>query len=124
MIALAWLLGCAPLSGTWSGEVECAGYTMPIELEIALVDGDYEGEGIMDCTEGYGDACLQTFDVQVDRTRGLGEQDLDVDLDDCVYEVTGAAGTVTCERPDDVTWDGGGEIEGELGACEFALERD
>lgn len=118
------IIGCAPLSGTWSGNVECSGYSMPIELEIAFVDGDYEGEGIMDCTEGYGAACLQAFDVEVDHTRGFGRQDLDVDLDDCTYEVIGAAGSVSCERPDDVSWDGRGEIEGELGACEFTLERE
>jgi hypothetical protein len=114
-----FLLACTPLSGNWSGEVDCGDYAMDLSLSLEAAQGDYEGEGLLDCTDYYGADCAQTFNVEVE-TDG---RDLDVDLDDCYYYVEGYESQVGCDNPDDVEWNGGREIDGEWADCDVELER-
>ena len=118
------LLACTPLVGDWSGEVDCGDYSMDLEISLEWGDGEYEGEGTLDCTDGYGSDCEQTFDLQVEAEGFMGQQDLDVDVDDCEYEIQGYSGSGSCDNPDDVEWDGANSITGEWGDCDVELERD
>lgn len=124
MTLLLLLLGCTPLVGDWSGEVDCGDYAMDVEIALEWGDGEYEGSGDLDCTDGYGMDCRQTFDVQVETEQWFGEQDLDVDVDDCQYTLGGSSGEAACTNPDDIEWDGADVIAGEWGGCDFELERD
>jgi hypothetical protein len=101
---LFFLLACTPLAGDWSGE--------------------YVGEGWLDCTDAYGGSCEQSFELQVEPEGPLGEQELDVDIDDCTYELEGTSGSGGCTNPDDVEWDGADSITGEWDDCDVELERD
>jgi len=121
---LLFLLACTPLVGDWAGEADCGDYAMDVELSLEWGDGEYEGEGWLDCTDAFGTDCEQTFEVQVEAGGAFGEQDLDVDVDDCQYEIGGSSGEVPCDNPDDVDWDGADAITGDWGACDFELERE
>lgn len=117
-------LGCAPLAGTWSGEVDCGDYAMDVEITLEPAEKGYEGEGVLDCTDGVGFDCEQTFSLDVRPEGGFGEQELDIDLDDCEVEAGGFEGTLGCDNPDDVVWDGRDLIVAEWGDCDAELEHD
>jgi hypothetical protein len=118
------LFGCTPLVGDWSGEVDCDRFSMDVELSLEWDDNEYVGEGALDCTDAVGFDCEERFDIQVDAEGPFGEQDLEVDLDDCIAEGGGVMERVSCENPDHVEWDGGDTIIGDWGSCEFEVERD
>lgn len=121
---LILLSACTPLVGDWSGEVECDNYAMDVEMTLEWTGKRYEGDGVLDCTDAVGFECEQTFDLQVDAEGFMGEQDLDVDIDNCRYETAIGDDDVACDNPDDVVWDGGVTIVGDWGDCEFEVERD
>lgn len=121
---LLLLLACTPLVGDWSGEVDCDGFAMDIEVSLDWTGKEYEGEGTLDCTDYYGSECEQTFDVQVRPESAFGEQELDVDVDDCEIDAGGQSGEVGCDNPDDVEWDGANTITGDWAGCDAELERD
>lgn len=118
------LVACTPLVGDWSGEVDCGDYAMDVEMTLEWDDGEYVGEGTLDCTDALGSDCEQTFEVQVRQDQAFGEQELDVDLDDCRASAGGVSADVGCDNPDEVTWDGADAIEGEWGDCDVELQRD
>lgn len=118
------LLACTPLSGDWSGDIRCGGYAMDVDLTLEWSEGEYQGEGTLDCTDALGYECEQTFDIQIEADGFLGEQDLEVDLDDCSYDAGFASGDVTCDNPENVVWDGADAIEGAWADCDLDLERD
>ena len=124
MFALFFITACTPLNGDWSGEVDCGDYAMDVELSVEWTGDQYEGDGQLDCTDYYGSECEQTFDIQIDAEGPFGEQDLDVDLDDCEATLSGFSSQVGCDNPDDVEWDGADTIDGDWSSCTFELERD
>ena len=124
MSTLLFLLACTPLNGEWTGEVECESYSLDVDIEVEWTGSEYEGEGTLDCSDAAGSPCEQTFDIQSGGEAPFGEQDLDVDLDDCRASYGGQEGDVSCDNPDDVEWDGADSITGEWSQCEFELERD
>lgn len=97
---------------------------MDVDINLEWVGDGYEGEGTLDCSDAYGGPCEQVFDIQVDPTGPFGEQELDIDLDDCEYEVDGFSSSVGCDNPDDVEWDGGNTIVGEWSTCDVELSRE
>lgn len=123
MLTLLFFIACTPLNGEWSGEIDCDDYSMDVDIEIEWTGGEYEGQGTLDCTNYYGSPCEQTFDIQMEAEAPFGEQDLDVDLDDCEAEIGGFQSQVSCDNPDDVEWDGADTITGEWSTCEFQIER-
>lgn len=124
MTLILILLACAPLVGDWTGEVDCGDYSMDVEVNLEWLGDGYEGEGKLDCTDYYGSECEQQFDIEVDSTGPFGEQELDVDLDDCEYDLGGFSSPVACDNPDDLEWDGGNTISGEWSSCDVELERE
>ena len=121
---LILLSACTPLVGDWSGEVDCDNYAMDVEMTLEWTGKRYEGDGVLDCTDAVGFECEETFDLQVDAEGFMGEQDLDVDIDNCRYETAIGDDDVACDNPDDVVWDGAVTIVGDWGDCEFEVERD
>lgn len=124
MFLFLFLFACTPLTGEWTGEVDCGEYAMDVSIEIEWTGAEYEGDGKLDCTDYAGSDCEQTFDIQIEPEGPVGEQELDVDLDDCHADVGGFESDVGCDNPDDVDWDGGDTITGEWAQCEFELERE
>lgn len=121
---LLFLLACTPLVGEWSGQIDCVGFAMDVEATVDWDDG-YVGEGEMDCSDYYGASCTQTFAFEIDPGEvDDGEQELEIDVDDCMAEVWGVESEVACDDPDDVVWDGANEIQGEWSGCELELNRD
>jgi len=121
--------GChADLDDNWDGEIDCGSdgtYDLSVDLEY---DGDntFVGEGEHDsiCTDGsYYYDCTIEFDVTVEAEKSSGEQDLDVELDDCVIVLGGDTYDTDCEDPENVEWDGKDEIVGEIFGCDFTLDR-
>ncbi len=122
MFLLFVVVACRPLVGDWSGDIECENYSMKLELSLEATADGYEGDGELDCTDGAGGDCTQTFDIEVKHDDPA--TDLDVDLDNCVYELAGVEQDVGCDDPRRVEWDGGDAIEARWGDCDVELERD
>ena len=123
MIALLLLAPSCSLAGHWEGEVDCGSFDMPVSLDLEADGGEYVGEGEMDCTDAGSGDCHQTFTVAVETEGGLGEQDLDVEIDDCRVDYGDGYEDVGCTDPDDVAWDGADEITGDWTSCEIQIER-
>lgn len=122
MLFIVLMAACRPLVGDWSGDIECENYSMKLDLSLEASDKGYEGEGELDCTDGYGSECGQTFDIEVRHEDPA--TDLDVDLDNCYVTVLGVEAEQACQDPRHVEWDGGDTIEGEWNECDVSLERD
>lgn len=125
MLAL-WLMlvGCYPLAGVWEGEAECYGFDLDIQVTLEPADGVYAGSGSLDCSKTWGSDCEQTFDLELEPESWRGEQDLEVDLDDCQLHTDDGTEDVSCDDPDDLEWDGADRIEGEWSGCDIELERE
>lgn len=113
------------LEGDWEGEIDCgeAG-TADLKLELERDEGnEYVGEGEI---KNYGcQGCELTFEIEIEADGGFGEQELDLDADDCVYTSPYGTEDVTCDNDfDEVIWDGKDTIEFENGSCDGELERD
>ncbi len=97
---------------------------MDVEITLEPSDRGYAGTGTLDCTDAVGSDCEQSFEIDVRPESTFGEQDLDVDLDECEMDAGFLSGEIGCGNPDDVWWDGGDLIEGEWGDCDVELLRE
>lgn len=127
------LLACQGLAGRWSGPLLCLGEAEVLEGQatLALVDdrgGEVDGELR---TEGeYGSPTLRgalvwSWELELERTRLAGAQDLDHRLDGCLGWVDGALALETC--PDEAqmtwTWDGADLLVLDGAGCSAELSR-
>lgn len=117
------------LAGDWGGEVDCgedAQYDMKWELEDK--DGlEFSGTGELESLCAVEDQivpCEIVFDIVVEKDKKGGEQDVNVDLDDCELEGV----DYECDDIDDAEFDGKtviiGEIEVGTLVCDFEMELD
>lgn len=127
--------GCTTsLDGNWDGEMDC-GFWGDVDLEIDLdkkTNQVYDGDGEITGMYLDDDSVKVTFDLDVTKLNLSGAQELDLELDDCEFEVIGAwTEDMDCDDPEKVEWDGEnvitGEIEDFLGMdgvdCDFEIER-
>lgn len=117
------LAACTPLVGDWEGTLDCGTYEAPISVSLEFEGGEYVGDGELDCSDTLGGGCQETFEIHIQSIGPFGEQDLDVDLDDCEASWGGYTSEVDCDDADDLSWDGADEIEGDWGDCDVDLDR-
>lgn len=134
-LALFCLAACggSSLQGTWTGELDCGSdgdFDMEVTLEAHESKADtYIGDGEiveLTCSDESGNTaeCDLLFEITVETEGEAGEQDLEVDLDDCEYKVGSDKYDHDCSDVDDGEWDGGDVIVFEIEDCEGELERE
>ena len=139
LLMVPFFVGCTTLAGDWEGEMECDGIDQGFDMEVSLSkDGgkEYSGDGTiaLTCSDGqYSVDCDLEFEMAVEAEKASGDQELDVELDDCNLDWDGGGEETDCgDDPDDVEWDGKDTIEwkgtltfvGGETDCEVELERD
>jgi len=103
---------------------------MEVTLEAHESKADtYIGDGEiveLTCSDESGNTaeCDLLFEITVETEGEAGEQDLEVDLDDCEYKVGSDKYDHDCSDVDDGEWDGGDVIVFEIEDCEGELERE
>lgn len=121
---LLTLFACAPLTGDWSGTIDCLSHEMPVSLALAANGDRYSGTGELDCLEYYGSECGETFDIFVVPSDWGGSQHIAAHLDNCVVTTAASSGAADCVDPDGWRWDGADTIEGDWGDCDASIERE
>ena len=127
--------GCTTtLDGNWDGEMDCGSWG-DVDLEIDLdkkTNQVYDGDGEITGMYLDNDPATLTFDLDITKLNLSGAQELDLELDNCEFDVVGYESIdVDCDEPEKVEWDGEnvitGEIEDFLGMdgvdCDFEIER-
>jgi len=135
LVVPLFLVGCGgpSLVGTWSGELDCD-ESGDFEIEFTLAEhegkdntftGDGEIQDIPLCVSGEETVyCDLSFEIEAESEGTDGEQDLEIDLDDCEAEIDGETVEGDCADVDDGEWDGADTITFEAVGCDGEVERE
>lgn len=131
-----WLSACTTsLVGEWEGDLDCGGADIDFVFELEADSGEFVGEGEIGeftaTSDGYTYDLLVPFELTVAKEKAFGEQELDVEVDDCevLFVDYGQSSDLDCDDPDDVEWDGADEMTGTIkdflggGDCDFEVSR-
>jgi len=125
----------ASLAGEWEGELDCSGADIDFTFELESDGDEFTGEGEIGefyaTADGYTYNLLVTFELAASKDKAFGEQELDIEVDDCevVFVDYGQTSDLDCDDPDDVEWDGADEMSGTIedflggGDCDFEVSR-
>lgn len=127
------LLGCQGLAGTWTGDLLCLGRSEIYDgtATLALVSdrgGEFDGE--LRVEGGYQTATLRgemvlSWELELEKTRLSGAQDLDQVFQDCAIYVDGYLQIDTCPEDEAMqwAWDGHDQLTMQGTTCELVVER-
>jgi hypothetical protein len=136
LISLSATVGCGTgdnIAGEWEGEINLGGYPLDVSFELEHdSDNTYTGEGetewfcyISSGDSGYWDDCMMDFEINAETTGEGGEQEIEFELDDCVYQWQSQSLNVDCPSDFELDWDGEDEMEGDLDSdIEMDIERN
>ena len=77
----------ASLAGEWEGELDCSGADIDFTFELESDGDEFTGEGEIGefnaTADGYTYNLLVTFELAATKEKAFGEQELDIEVDDC-----------------------------------------
>lgn len=133
LVLFVLLTGCQGLAGTWTGTLLCLGDAEILEGDATLalvddrggeVDGELRVEGEYSSPSQRG-ALVLSWELELERSRMSGQQDLDHLLDECSLWVDGALVGETCPDSDELrwTWDGKDLLSMGGAGCDALFQR-
>ncbi len=126
------LAGCGSVAGDWQGDLLCLdrAVTQQGDATLFLVDdrgGEFDGElrveGEYQSSTLRG-AMVMSWDIELEKTRLAGDQELDHLLGPCALYIDGQLAQETCPaEAQDWRWDGSGELSMQSATCQLLLTR-